>query len=132
MSTISAKAIWTRIEHLFIPMFRVLTEEQFNARDYEPHRIEYDEAAVLCDDPLYCDCNPTVALPTRGEATLLYGGRGVSCKRFATCPNCGEIEDEFRLRDGYIMKRDDTGRWLIFVHEAPLIRQWWESLVPGG
>jgi hypothetical protein len=45
---------------------------------------------------------------------------------------CGDIEDEFRLRDGYIMKRDETGPWLIFVQEAPLIRQWWESLVSGG
>jgi hypothetical protein len=44
----------------------------------------------------------------------------------------GNIEDEFRLRDRYIIHRDETGRRLTYILEPPLILHWVNSLVSAA
>jgi len=113
---------WHEIAHVWTPMFRVFTEEQFNELDLRVPLVQYDEnqRTKVC-----CACSPNEEIQGEGQVTVHPGGRCVSIVADAVCPRCGTaIHSEYRLSDGCLMQRQPNGQWLIYIYEPALVALW--------
>jgi hypothetical protein len=120
------------IRALFFPHFVALSESQFRRMNVKVARVEYDcerIAQSFQNSPLYC-C--TCEIATTLKVVELYGGRGVRVLRSGRCQRCGKhLNDELRMRDGYVMARNEDGEWILMFREDPMIVSWLKSLFGG-
>jgi hypothetical protein len=97
--------------------------------DVKVPRVEYDcerIAQSFMDSPLHC-CGGEIA--TTLEVVELYSGRGVRVLRSGRCQRCGKhLNDELRMRDGYVMAPNEDGEWILMFREDPIIVSWFKSL----
>ena len=118
------------IRALFFPHFIALSESQFQRMDLKVPRVEYDcerIAQSFQNSPLHC-CAGEIA--TTLEVVKLYGGRGVRVLRSGRCQRCGKhLNDELRMRDGYVMAPNEDGEWILMFREDPMIVSWLKSLL---
>jgi hypothetical protein len=124
------KQFLLRIHALFFRHWILITEHQFQELDIElPERPKYDLDGLRQEhgaQPLLC-CGE--ACETCVDANLLFGGRGVEVRRWATCDTCGkDVSRTIRFRDGYTMLKVEDGSWRIVILEQPLLRRWLRSL----
>jgi hypothetical protein len=123
--------LYRSVNVFFCTHYLKLTERQFQELDLEMPQVKYDCQDIeksFEDDPPRCCCGE--AVPRRTIVTPLYGGRGVQVKRESACSKCGKQHDhEFRLRDGYLMAKDDHGEWCMLIAQDATIVRWFKVLL---
>jgi hypothetical protein len=125
--------LYRLIYALFCPHFIELTEAQFQEIEFEFPRVDYDREQIadsFKDSPLHC-CGGDIA--TSVDVVELYGGRGVKVSRRGRCPRCsGEQKHEMRMRDGYLMAKNEAGEWMLAFRQDAIVVRWFKSMFKRG
>jgi len=122
--------VYRRICAFFLPHYISLSEQDFQSFDFPPSHHLYDCEAIkdsFKDSTLEC-CGQVMR--TSVDVTALYGGRGVRVLREGRCLACKQDRQiEIRFRDGYLMAKDEAGRWFMFIRQQPIIWQLLKGLI---